>query len=563
METTPNAANVANTDAGSPAGAMTPEERKVVFGASLGTVFEWYDFLLFGSLSPLIAAKFFSGLSPAAGFIFALLAFSVAYAVRPLGAIFFGRIGDVVGRKYTFLVTVSGMGVATFLIGALPTYATWGIAAPILLMILRVVQGLSIGGEFGGASTYVAEHAPRGRLGYFTGWVQSCAAGGFTLSLIVIVGTRTLAGESAFDQWAWRLPFLFSVVLLIVSVWIRMQLSESPIFTAMKQKGHTAKAPLKEAFGSWKNVWLMIVVMFGCVAGISAVGAMSLIYPLLFLIQTLKVDALTTNILAMLAIGVTIPLYPLVGWISDRIGRKPVIIAACLIAAVSYFPVVKAITHFANPAYEAALASAPVSVTADPGDCSFVFNPTGVSKFLSSCDIANSTLAREGVNYVKVDVPGGTSAEIRIGKTTIASFNGKDLAPAELKARQEAFTQEVRAALRAAGYPAKADPAQTNLIMVWLLMVYMAALMPLAYGASTAVMVELFPARIRYTTLSVPYHIGNWVSGFLIPIVFALVAWSGDIYFGLWYPIVWAVFGAIVVAFFIPETKDREIQSWY
>ena len=309
----------------------------------------------------------------------------------------FGRIGDIVGRKYTFLVTVSGMGAATFLIGLLPTYETWGLAAPILLMVLRVIQGLSLGGEFGGASTYVAEHAPKGRLGYFTGWVQSCSAAGFTLSLIVIVGTRTLLGEAAFAEWGWRLPFLLSVVLLIISVWIRLRLSESPIFTAMKQQGRTAKAPIKEAFGSWKNIWLMIVVMFGCVAGVSAVGAMGLIYPLLFLLQTLKVDPLTTNILAMLAIGATIPLFPLVGPLSDRIGRKPTIIAACLLAAASYFPVVKALTHFANPAYEAALASAPISVTADPKECSFVFNPTGVSKFPSSCDIAAARWPEKGL----------------------------------------------------------------------------------------------------------------------------------------------------------------------
>ena len=331
----------------------------------------------------------------------------------------------------------------------------------------------------------------------------------------------------------------------------------------MKQQGRTAKAPIKEAFGSWKNVRLMIIVMFGCVAGVSAVGAMGLIYPLLFLLQTLKVDSLTTNVLAMLAIGVTIPLFPLVGWLSDRIGRKPMIISACLLAAASYFPVVKALAHFANPAYEAALASAPISVAADPAECSFVFNPTGTSKFLSSCDIVTSTLAREGVNYAKVAGAAKSGAQIMIGKTTVAGFDGTGLASAELKAKQDAFTKDVRAAIRAAGYPAKADPAQTNLVMVWLLMVYMAALMPLAYGASTAVMVELFPARIRYTTLSVPYHIGNWVSGFLIPIVFAMVAFSGDIYFGLWYPITWAVFSAIVVALFVPETKDREIQGWY
>lgn len=543
--------------------SMTSEERRVVFGASLGTVFEWYDFLLFGSLSSIIAAKFFAPLSPNLGFIFALLAFSVAYAVRPLGAFVFGRLGDIVGRKYTFLVTVSGMGVATFVVGILPTYEQWGIAAPILLMVMRVIQGLSLGGEYGGASTYVAEHAPRGRLGYFTSWVQSCSAAGFTLSLLVIVGTRTLLGEAAFSDWGWRLPFLFSVLLLGVSLWIRLRLSESPVFLRMKQKGLTAKAPIREAFGSWKNVGLMIVVMLGCVTGVSAVGAMGLIYPLLFLQQTLRVDPLTTNILAGLAIFVTIPLFPLVGWLSDKIGRKPTIIAGCLIAAVSYFPAVKLLTHFANPAFEAALRSSPIAVIADPEECSFIFNPTGVSKFLSSCDIAKSTLAKEGVNYSNVSSPTKSNAQIKIGETTIQGFDGRGLNAEQLKARIDAFTKELRAAIRAAGYPGKADPAQTNLPMVWLIMAFMAALMPLAYGASTAVMVEMFPARIRYTTLSVPYHIGNWVSGFLIPIVFAMVAATGDIYFGLWYPIFWAVLGALVVAFFIPETKDRRIHDWY
>ena len=545
------------------AASMTREEKRVVFGSSLGTVFEWYDFLLFGSLSPIIAAKFFANLSPSLGFIFALMAFSVAYAVRPLGAFFFGRIGDIVGRKYTFLVTVAGMGLATSLVGILPGYASWGLAAPVLLMVLRVVQGLSLGGEYGGASTYVAEHAPPGKLGYFTAWVQSCSAAGFTLSLIVIIGTRTLLGEAVFADWGWRIPFLFSALLLAVSVWIRMSLSESPVFERMKKKGLTSKAPIREAFGSWKNVWRMVIVMFGCVTGVTAVGAMGLIYPLLFLQQTLKVDPLTTNILAGLAILVSIPLFPLVGRLSDRIGRKPTIIAGCVIAAIVYFPFVKALTHFANPAYEAALASSPISVSADPAECSFIFNPTGTSKFLSSCDIAKSTLAKEGVNYANVQAPAHGTAEIRIGQTTIPGFDGNGLDAAAFKARNDAFTQDVRAAVRAAGYPAKADPAQINLPMVWLIMALMAALMPLAYGASTAVMVEMFPARIRYTTLSVPYHVGNWVSGFLVPIVFAMVAASGDIYFGLWYPVVWALFGAVVVALFIPETVNRKIQDWY
>jgi MFS family permease len=559
METSTLATATAQTHPAS----MTSEERRVVVGASLGTVFEWYDFLLVGSLSPVIAAKFFAPLSPSLAFIFALLAFSVAYAVRPLGAFVFGHVGDVVGRKYTFLVTMSGMGVATFLLGILPTYASWGLAAPILLMLIRVVQGLSLGGEYGGASTYVAEHAPQGRLGYFTSWVQSCAAGGFTISLLVVVGTRTLLGEARFADWGWRVPFLFSALLLAISFWIRTRLAESPVFERMKAKGAVSKAPLGEAFGSWRNVWLMFVAMLGCVTGVTAVGAMALIYPLLFLQQTLKVDALTANILSGLAIFITIPLFPVVGWISDRIGRKPTIVAGCLIGAVVYFPCVKALTHYANPAYEAALASAPITVAADPADCSFMFNPTGVSKYVSSCDIAKSALARESVNYTSVTADAGSTAQIRIGQAAIASFDGHGLSADDLKTRGAAFTKEIKAVVRAAGYPAKADPARMNLVAVFLLLVLLAALMPIAYGSQTAMMVELFPARIRYTALSVPYHLGNWVSGFLVPIVFAMVAASGDIYFGLWYPVLWALFGAAVVWFVVPDTRNRQIHDWF
>ncbi|WP_213956835.1 MFS transporter [Variovorax sp. dw_954] len=544
--------------------SMTPEQRKVVFAASLGTAFEWYDFLLFASLSPIIAAKFFAALPSDLAFIFALLAYSAAYALRPLGAIVLGRLGDIVGRKFTFLISVSLMGAATFLVGILPDYNTWGLAAPIALLTLRMVQGLSLGGEFGGAATYVAEHAPEGRRAYFTSWINCTAAIGFVLSLIAVIGVRSIMGEAAFGDWGWRLPFIFSLALLVVSVWIRLSLSESPVFLELKRQGKTSKSPLIESFGNLRNIRLALAGMFGVIAGSAVLSTMGLIYPLLFLSQTLKVAPLTTNVLAGLAILVSLPLFPFSGWLADRFGRKPVIIVSCLIGAVSYFPVVKALTHFANPAYEQALASAPVTVVADPAQCSFMFNPTGTAKYLSSCDIAHGALARAGVNYTNVDAPAGTEAYVKVNEVRVDGFSGFELAPAQLKARTDEFNKRLIGAVRGAGYPEKADPAQTNLAMTWLLMLYMAALAAMSYAPVSAVMVELFPARIRYTAMSVPYHLANgWVAGFLIPAVFALVAASGNIYFGLWYPVAWAILGAVVTLFFVPETKNTDFRNWH
>jgi MFS family permease len=543
---------------------MTKEERKVVFASSLGTAFEWYDFLVFASLSPVIASKFFAPLSPEIAFIFALLTFSAAYAVRPLGALFFGRIGDIVGRKYTFLVTVSLMGGATFLVGVLPTYASWGMAAPVILIVLRLLQGLSLGGEFGGAATYIAEHAPEDRRGFFASWINCTAAVGFILSLAVILATRALVGETQFAEWGWRVPFLLSLFLLLLTVWIRMNLAESPVFLKMKKEGTLTKSPLKEAFGDWKNIRLALAGMFGVVAGSAVVASMGLIYPLLFLTQTLKVDPFTVNILVGAAIVASVPLYPFVGWLSDRIGRKPPIVFGCLLAALTFFPAVKMLTHYANPAYEAALRSAPISVSADPSLCRFMFNPTGTAKFLSSCDIARNSLARAGVNYDNVSAPTGTMAVVKIGERVVPSFEGAGLDPVQFKQKSDAFNAALLAAIKEAGYPAKADPDQIRLGMVWLIVFYMAALVPLAMAAVSTIMVELFPARIRYTAMSLPYHLGNgWIAGFLTPAVFALVAASGNIYFGLWYPVFWALVGAFVTLVFVPETKNRVFRNWH
>jgi MFS family permease len=546
------------------AGRMTGEERLVVLASSVGTVFEWYDFLVFASLSAIIGQKFFAALSPSWGFIVALITYSVGYVVRPLGAIVFGRLGDQMGRKRTFLITVSIMGTTTFLVGLLPTYATWGVAAPILLLLLRVVQGLSLGGEFGGAVTYVAEHAPENRRGYFTSWINCTSAVGLVLSTLLILGTRTALGDQQFNDWGWRIPFLLSLLLLVISVWIRLKLSESPIFQAMKEGKTLSKAPLRQAFGNKKNIKLAVAAMFGCVAGSAAVSSTGLIYPLLFLGQTLKVDPLTVNLLVSLAIAVTVPLFPLVGWISDHIGRKPVIVTGCLLGAVTFYPAIKLLVHFASPAYESAIRDAPVTVFVDRDHCSVMFDPTGTAKFLSSCDIARSLLSRSGVSYQIQSAEPNAPAYVTIGATHINAPDGNSLPPAEFKAKVDSFNAAVLQSIRSAGYPAKADPAQMNLVMVWLVMAYLAALVPIAYGVVGALMVELFPASIRYTAMSLPYHFANgWVAGLLPAAMFALVAANGNIYFGLWYPIFWAALGGVVTLLFVPETKDRKFEGWH
>ncbi|HTK00509.1 MAG TPA: MFS transporter [Bordetella sp.] len=543
---------------------MTRNERKVIFASSLGTVFEWYDFYLYGSLAPIIALHFFSGVNPTAGFIFALLAFAAGFAVRPFGALVFGRLGDLVGRKYTFLVTIVIMGLSTFLVGLLPTYGSIGILAPVLLIILRLLQGLALGGEYGGAATYVAEHAPMGRRGFYTSWIQTTATLGLFLSLLVILGVRTYAGEDSFrDSWGWwRAPFLLSFILLAISVWIRLQLAESPTFQRMKAEGKGSKAPLTESFAQWKNLKVVILALLGLTAGQAVVWYTGQFYALFFMTQTLKVDANTANIMIALALLIGTPFFVIFGALSDRIGRKPIIMAGCLIAAVTYFPIFQGLTHFANPALEKAQASAPVTVIADPATCSFQFNPVGTSSFTSSCDIIKSFLARNSVNYKNEAAPAGSVAKVRIGNDEFQSFDGKALAPADLKTRSAELDKSLTSAIRGHGYPAKADRAQSNDVMVVVLLTILVIYVTMVYGPIAAMLVEMFPTRIRYTSMSLPYHIGNgWFGGFLPPLAFAIVAATGNIYDGLWYPIIIAVMTLVIGTLFVRETKDVDLNK--
>ncbi len=548
------------TATGVKARPMTREEKKVIFASSLGTVFEWYDFYLYGSLSAIIAAQFFSGVNPTAGFIFALMAFAAGFAVRPFGALVFGRLGDLVGRKYTFLVTIVLMGLSTFIVGILPTYATWGILAPVILIILRLVQGLALGGEYGGAATYVAEHAPQGRRGYYTSFIQTTATLGLFLSLIVILGTRTYLGEEAFAAWGWRIPFLISIVLLGISIWIRLQLQESPAFKQMKEDGTQSKAPLTEAFGTWKNAKVGLLALFGSTSGQAVVWYTGQFYALFFLTQTLKVDAATANILIAISLAIGTPFFIFFGWLSDKVGRKPIILGGCLIAAIAYFPLFNGLTKFANPDLAAAQASAPVTVVADPSECSFQFNPVGTAQFRSSCDIAKSFLARNSVNYANETAPAGTVAQVKVGDQVIASFDGKALDAGAFKEQSAAFNTKLTEVIRAAGYPAKADPAKMNTVAIVAILTLLVLFVTMVYGPIAAQLVELFPTRIRYSGMSLPYHIGNgWFGGFLPTTAFAMVAATGDIYYGLWYPIVVALMTFVVGLLFVPETKDRDI----
>jgi MFS family permease len=541
--------------------SMSAEERKIIFASSLGTVFEWYDFYLYGSLAGIISRQFFSGINETAGFVFALLAFAAGFAVRPFGALFFGRIGDTVGRKYTFLITIVVMGASTFLVGLLPSYASVGILAPVALIALRLLQGLALGGEYGGAATYVAEHAPTGRRGFYTSWIQTTATLGFFLSLVIILGTRLSIGEAEFASWGWRIPFLFSVLLLAISVWIRLSLNESPLFAKMKSEGRISKAPISEAFGKWSNLKIALVALFGLVAGQSVVWYTGQFYALFFLTQTLKVEPVTANLLIAAALVIGVPLLVLFGMLSDRIGRKPIILAGFLGAVVLYFPLFNALTHYANPALDAAQHSAPVRVVADPASCSFQFNPVGTSQFTRSCEIAKSFLARSGVSYSNESAPAGSVAVVKVGEVSIPSFEASGLTPADAKIRADDFSKALGDAMRAAGYPSSADPAKIDYPMVMVILTLLVTLVAMVYAPIAAVLVELFPTRIRYTAMSLPYHVGNgWFGGFLPATAFALVAAYGNIYAGLWYPIVIAAVSFVVGLFLLPETKNLDFE---
>ena len=531
-------------------GGMTSEERLVIFASSLGTVFEWYDFYIYGTLAPILAAQFFSGVNPTAAFIFTLLAFAAGFAVRPFGALFFGRLGDLIGRKYTFLITMTLMGAGTFFIGLLPSYASAGLIAPVILICLRLFQGLALGGEYGGAAIYVAEHAPKNKRGYYTSWIQTTATVGLFMALLIVLGIRTGQGEPNFASWGWRIPFLLSAVLLAVSIWIRLKLNESPVFLRMKEEGKGSKRPLTEAFGNWANLKIAILALFGATAGEAVVWYGGQFYALFFLTQTLKVPAVTAQIMIAVGLAIGTPFFILFGWLSDKIGRKPIILAGFALVALTYFPIFAALTHFVNPKLERALASAPVTVTADPAECSFQFNPVGTAKFTTSCDIAKSALVTRSVNYQNVAAPAGTVASVKIGEQSIP-------------ANTPNFAQVVGQAIAAHGYPASADTNEISYLPSIILLTILVIYVTLVYAPIAAWLVELFPTRIRYSGLSLPYHIGNgWFGGFLPATVFAIVAATGNIYSGLWYPIAVAVMSLVIGFIFLPETKDVDITKF-
>jgi len=585
---------MATTDVNRP---MTAEEKKVIFASSLGTVFEWYDFYLYGSLAAIIAKQFFSGLDAGSAFIFALLAFAAGFIVRPFGAIFFGRLGDMIGRKYTFLVTILIMGLSTFIVGILPTYASIGVAAPVILIALRLLQGLALGGEYGGAATYVAEHAPHGKRGAFTSWIQTTATLGLFLSLIVILGTRSYLGEEVFADWGWRVPFLLSIFLLGVSVYIRLSMNESPAFQKMKSEGKTSKGPLSESFGEWKNLKIVILALFGLTAGQAVVWYSGQFYALFFMTQALKVDAQAANLFVAASLIIGTPFFIVFGTLSDKIGRKMIIMAGCLLAVLTYFPVFEALTKAANPDLHAAQLANKVVVAADPAECSFQFNPTGTKKFTSSCDIAKQKLASSSVSYTNEIAPAGTKATIKVGETLIKTdVSAEDIAAAkeaaakkleDLKAatpvdekavkdtenriktlnddtknKDAIFTTALSAALKEAKYPSKADPAKVDKVMVIVILTYLVILVTMVYGPIAAMLVELFPTRIRYTSMSLPYHIGNgWFGGLLPTTAFAIVAQTGNMYNGLWYPIIIAGMTFVIGMIFVKETKDVDIYA--
>ena len=548
---------VAAAGAGEPA---RPNMRLVVAASAAGTAFEWYDFFIFGSMAAILSEAFFSGLNETARFIVALATFAVGFAVRPLGALVFGWIGDQSGRKGAFLVTISLMGLATFAIGLLPTYAQAGVIAPLLLILLRIVQGLALGGEYGGAAIYVAEHAPDKRRGEFTSWIQTSAAFGLIGALAVILATRSLLGEEAFRAWGWRIPFLLSMGLLAISLWIRLQLRESPTFVAMKEAGEGTKAPFKEAFGRWRNLRVVLLALFAIMTAQGAVWYAGYFYAQFFLERVLKVAPASVNDILIGVSALSAILYVFFGWLSDRVGRKPVMLFGMLLFVVIAFPGFRMMTEAANPALAEAARRAPVVVRADPADCSFQLDLIGQAKFTSACDIARNVLSNAGVPYTRTDAPAGAPAQVRIGGILV---EGR-AAPSEAEAAGVRADVEARlkAGLTAAGYPAQADPARIDTVRVFLVLLAFMVAATALYGPQAAALVELFPTRIRYTAMSLPYNIGTgWVGGFLPATAFAIVAATGGIYAGLWYPVLFTVSAIVIAALFLPETKGRSLNA--
>lgn len=521
------------------------EERKIIFASSLGTVFEWYDFFLYGALAAVISKQFFAGVNDTTAFIFALMAFAAGFLVRPFGALVFGRLGDMIGRKYTFLVTIVLMGLSTFAVGLLPTYASIGIAAPIILVVLRMLQGLALGGEYGGAATYVAEHAPPGKRGFHTGFIQSTATLGLLLSLLVVLASRYISGDE-FETWGWRLPFLLSIVLLAISTWIRMSMHESPAFVKMKAQGKVSKSPIRESFTSWPNLKVVLTALFSINAGQAVTFYTAQFYVLFFMTQMLKMDPAQANTLLIISVVIGAPFFVFFGWLSDRIGRKPILMLGLLLATLLYFPLFKALSHYANPQIDAASRQSPIVVMADPAGCTFQFDPVGKARFDSPCDKVKTFLVKQGLPYSSQPMPAGSSVAVSIGEQRIDGFDEAAL----------------RAAIEKAGYPAKADAASVNQPMVVLLIVVMILIATMTYGPLAAVMVELFPTRIRYTSMSLPYHIGNgWFGGFLPTVSFALVVYTGDIFYGLWYPVLITGVSLVVGLFCLKETRDVDIDK--
>ncbi|PYY83897.1 MFS transporter [Pseudomonas sp. TKO26] len=517
--------------------------QKVIFASSLGTVFEWYDFFLYGALAAVISKQFFAGVNDTTAFIFALMAFAAGFVVRPFGALVFGRLGDMIGRKYTFLATIILMGMATFAVGLLPNYASIGIAAPIILVALRMLQGLALGGEYGGAATYVAEHAPQGKRGLHTSWIQSTATLGLLLSLLVVLACRYFTGDQ-FEVWGWRLPFLLSIVLLGISTWIRMSLHESPAFLKMKEEGRASKAPIRESFGKWENLKVVLIALFSINAGQAVTFYAAQFYVLFFLTQFLKMDPALANSLLIISVVIGAPMFIFFGWLSDKVGRKPVLMLGLLLATLLYFPIFKALAHYANPAIDQASRQAPISVSADPATCTFQFDPVGKARFDSPCDKVKTFLVKQGLPYNSVAAPAGSPVQVSVGEVKIDGFDEAAL----------------RGAVTLAGYPQQADTQNVNKPMVVLLIVALILIAAMCYGPLAALMVELFPTRIRYTSMSLPYHIGNgWFGGFLPTVSFALVVYTGDIFYGLWYPVLITGVSLVVGLLCLRETRDVDI----